>query len=178
MMNEISAHICIATPRLLLESILPEHAGGLFGLLADPRVYEYIDDAPPTTVAALAARFASMVSGPPPHRANERWVNVVVKMKSNGTLIGRLEATVFDGRAEVAYLVGPEFWGKGYAIEGMSAFQDHLRQAELVSEFWATTDPHNTRSIRLLGNLGYEQQTGQVPRLSSYEFGDLVFVHR
>ncbi|MGQ0636945.1 MAG: GNAT family N-acetyltransferase [Planctomycetaceae bacterium] len=140
--------------RLLFEPLCAEHARGLFGPLSDPRVDEHIDDTPPENVAALAARFAIMAAGPPAHRSRERWVNFAVKLAADGVLIGRLEATIVDGRAEVAYLFDPQFWGQGYAGEAMIAFQDHLRQNECVAEFWATTMPRNGRSIGCRRNWG------------------------
>jgi RimJ/RimL family protein N-acetyltransferase len=85
---------------------------------------------------------------------------------------------VFFRRAEIAYLFGPRFWGQGYATEAMSVFQDHLRQNEHIAEFWATTAPTNTPSIRLLERLGYVPGITARPRLLSYEDGDLVFVLR
>ena len=105
-------------------------------------------------------------------------MNYAVRLSRTGTLIGRLEATIVEGRAEVAYLFDPQFWGQGYATEAMSAFHDHLQQNEHVSEFWATTAPRNVRSIRLLDRLGYAPAPEPWPRLLSYEKGDLVFVQR
>jgi hypothetical protein len=40
--------------RLLYEALIPEHAQGLFEALGDPRIYEHIGNAPPTSVGELA----------------------------------------------------------------------------------------------------------------------------
>ena len=165
------------TLRLLFEPLQPGHAGFLFAQLDDPRVYEHIPGNVPANAAALADQFAHMASGPTTNCANERWINFAVRLRADGTLIGRLQATVIAGRAEVAYLLGPNHWGHGYAVEGMTAFQEHLQLAEMVSEYWAATSPHNTRSIRLLERLGYSE-CDSWPALRSYDMGDLVFVLR
>jgi RimJ/RimL family protein N-acetyltransferase len=164
--------------RLLYEVLLPEHAQGLFEALGDPRIYEHIGNAPPASVTELAVRIASKIAGPPAHRARERWLNYAVRLKATDTLIGWLQATIIQRRAEVAYLFDPRFWGHGYATEAMSAFQDHLCDQEYVAEFWATTAPGNAQSIRLLERLGYTPVTTASPCLLSYEEGDLVFALR
>ncbi|HLL90574.1 MAG TPA: hypothetical protein VK324_14835, partial [Tepidisphaeraceae bacterium] len=74
--------------------------------MADPAVYQHIDDPPPTTPDELAARFERMSGGPPPHRADESWWNFAVRLRETGLAVGRLEATIVGGRAEVAYLFG------------------------------------------------------------------------
>jgi len=171
----ISNSVFSDSARLSFEPLRGDHAARLFEPLSDPQVWEHISDTPLTTVEALAARFDRMALGPP-DRAHENWVNYAVRLKADGTLIGRLEATLIDQRAEVAYLFGPAHWGHGYATEAMSAFQDHLQQAWRVAEFWATTSPQNMRSIRLLRRLGFVEQGSSWPALLSYDEGDLVFV--
>jgi RimJ/RimL family protein N-acetyltransferase len=166
------------SPRLLYEPLCADHAPGLFESLGDPRVYEHIGDVQSPNVAVLAAQFAYMASGPPPHLAHERWLNYAVKLRTDASLIGRLEATIIEQRAEVAYLFGPRFWGQGYAAEAMAALQDHLRQCEHVTEIWATTTAENTRSIKLLDRFGYVQISDSWPPLVSYASGNLVFALR
>jgi RimJ/RimL family protein N-acetyltransferase len=143
----------------------------------DPRVYEHIGDVQPPNVAILAAQFAYMAAGPPPNLAHETWLNYAVRLRANSTLIGRLEATIIEQRAEIGYLIGPQYWGRRYATEAVSALQDHLRHNWDVTEIWATTTRQNTRSIRLLENLGYVQISNLWPPLVSYKRGDLVFVN-
>jgi RimJ/RimL family protein N-acetyltransferase len=164
------------SPRLRLETLRPDHAQGLFDALADPRVYEHIRDAPPESVAALTAQFSRWASGPPADCADELWLNVAIRRRDDGCLIGRLQATIVNRQAEVAYLIGPEHWGQGYATEAMAAFQNSIRQNLNVTQFWAITLPQNKRSLALLERLGYQQVSGPLPPLSSYDDGDLVFV--
>jgi RimJ/RimL family protein N-acetyltransferase len=174
----MSSSVFSDSSRLLFEPLRRDHATGLFEPLRDPRVWEHIGETPLTTVAALAARFDRVASGPPPDRFNENWLNYAVRLKEDGTLIGWLQATILEPRAEVSYLFGPEHWGHGYATEAMSAFQDNLRQNLHVGELWAATAPQNTRSIRLLRRLGYIELCDSWPTFLSYEDGDLVFVLR
>jgi [ribosomal protein S5]-alanine N-acetyltransferase len=106
-------------------------------------------------------------------------VNFALRLRKTGQLIGRVEATLTpaERRAEVAYLLGTPYWGQGYAFEAMTAFQSYLRSEEGIVDCWATTSPHNARSIRLLGRLGY-QASETWPKLQTNDEGDLVFVLR
>ena len=157
----------LITNRLQIEPLRVDHAAGLFDSLSDPRVYEHIDGTPPAAAAELRERFARLLSGPPADRTGEQWLNCAVGLRVDGTLIGTLQASVCAGRAEVAYVFGPAYWGQGYAKEAMSALHEHLRQICGVREFWATTSPHNARSIRLLGRLGYAEACDSWPELAS-----------
>jgi RimJ/RimL family protein N-acetyltransferase len=162
--------------RLWYESLGAEHAQGLFDSLDDPRVYNYSGDVRPPNAAVLAAQFAYMALGPPPHLDHERWLNYAVRLKAGGALIGRLEATITGWRGEIGYLIGPRFWGQRYAAEAVEALQNHLRRNERVTEIWATTAPGNAHSVRLLMRLGYLHVSRSWPPLASYKCGDLVFV--
>lgn len=164
----------LGSSRLIFEWLRAEHAAGLFEPLADPTVYEHIGGRPPRTVAALAEEFARRAAGPP-GSADERWLNCAIRVRADGALIGRVEATIVCGRAEVGYLFGVQYWGRGYAAEAMEAFQQFLRRNCGITECWATTSPKNTRSIRLLSRLGYQEVIDSWPALASYAPGDRVF---
>jgi RimJ/RimL family protein N-acetyltransferase len=160
--------------RLRYEPLITEHAQALFPVLADPAVYRYIDDDIPTSVEELSKRFKQMSSGPPVNRTDELWWNYAVRLVESSLLIGRLEATIVQDRAEVAYLFGPAYWGQGYATEAMLWLHRQLQARTSASTFWATVRPENLRSIKLLRRLGYAQ-VSEWPRLLSYDSGDAVY---
>lgn len=174
--KELNSNMLTGSLRLTFEKLSVEHAEGLYQALCNWPTYEHLGEGPPQHVSELAARFSRMAAGPPPDRVDERWINYAVRLRADGSLIGRLEATLVGCRAEVAYVFGPKTWGQGFATEAMSAFQCHLHQTEGVAEFWATAIPQNARSIRLLQRLGYTQISNDWPPLLSYGAGDLVFV--
>lgn len=176
--KQLNSSMLTGSSRLTFEKLSVEHAEGLYQALCNQATYEHLGEGPPQHVSELATRFSRVAAGPPPDRVNERWINYAVRNRADGSLIGRVEATLVGCRAEVAYVFGPQTWGQGFATEAMSAFQCHLLQTEGVTEFWATTTPQNTRSIRLLLRLGYSQIMKDWPPLLSYDAGDLVFVLR
>ena len=178
------------TARLRYAPLAAEDAVELFPLLADPAVYRHIDDDPPASVEELSARFDRMRAGPPSgpstdratdgatdragDRAGESWWNYTVRLLESGLAIGRLEATVIDDRAEIAYLFGQAYWGKGYATEAVNWLHQQLRECSAVNTFWATVRPENLRSIQLLCRTGYVEATNWPP-LRSYDSGDIVY---
>ncbi len=162
-----------SAPRLSFESLRPEHAEGLFAALDDPRVGRYIEGPDVTTLTELRARIDRLLAGSGDEA--ETWLNWVVRLE--GTVIGRLEATLHDGVAEVGYVFGPRWWGRGYGSEAVAWLLSELRQRS-VPEAWASVDPENEASIRLLRRVGFEETTPGEVVLHSYVPGDRVFVHR
>lgn len=164
------------TSRLAFEPVGADHAAALFPALCDPLVYEHLGCDPPPSVAWLSRQFARVAAGPPPHRPDEQWLNFGVRLKADGQWIGRVEATARPQWAEVACLFGSEHWRRGYAAESLAWLQRHLGAAHGIGEFWATTAPANSRSIRLLLRSGYQPSALSDARpLASYQPGDKVF---
>lgn len=168
----------LCSERLSYERLGVEHADGLAKALCDPRVWEFIEEKCPTP-AELTATFARLSEGVPPHRAGEIWLDFAVRRESDGALIGRLEATLIEGNAEVAYLFGPDHWGQGYGRESLTWLHKTLKQDFGATDCWATINPANLRSLRLASALGYTEVGEEVwPRLTSYDPGDAVFRKR
>jgi len=162
---------------LRFEPLTPAHASLLSDALLDPAVYAFIAGRHPASTEELAARFQRAAKGAPANRPTERWWNVAVISLDGTAGLGRLEATIMGDRAEVAYLLGPKYWGHGYALEAMRWFQERLAEHGAVAMLWATVLPSNQRSVGLLKRLGYTQMTTW-PELVSYDEGDLVFCRR
>jgi RimJ/RimL family protein N-acetyltransferase len=160
-------------PRLTFEALRPDHTDGLFAALADPRVGRYIGGPDFTTMAELRARIDRLLAGP--GNDAETWLNWVVLLE--GTIIGRIEATLHDGVAEIGYVFGPRWWGRGLGSEAVAWLLSELWQ-QGVPEAWASVDPDNEASIRLLRHVGFDEAQPSEVVLHSYVPGDRVFVHR
>jgi RimJ/RimL family protein N-acetyltransferase len=146
----------------------------LIPVLHNEAVYAFIGGVPTRDDFTLGLRRA--IAGPPEKNDDEHWINYGVRLTETDQLIGRVEATVHDNLAEVAFLYSPAVWGHGYGLEGLLWLHDHLRRYESVASLWATTHPKNIRSAKLLGKAGYVEVTTQaLPRLYSYDDGDRVF---
>jgi [ribosomal protein S5]-alanine N-acetyltransferase len=143
------------TERLVLEPLRGDHAGELFELLSDERLYRDIPQDPPATLDALTARYRRLESRQSPG-GDEAWLNWAVRSKSEGRCMGRIEVTVrADGSAILAYEIGPEFWRRGIAAEACRRVIRALFEEGGVGEVLAEVDTRNLASIRLLERLGF-----------------------
>jgi RimJ/RimL family protein N-acetyltransferase len=165
-------HQPLHTPRLRLEPLAAHHLAAWADALAAPEIGTYIGGPDVEGLDALAERIEALLAGPPEHFAERAWVNLMVF--DHDVMVGRVEAAVYDGWAEVAYLFSPTVWGRGYATEAVLALLDALRSAGVV-EFAAAVHPDNAASVRLLERLGFERLTAPHRQLASYDPGDLVF---
>ena len=165
----------LGTARLSYEPLGPAHARGLAGALCDPDVYRFIEMECPTP-EELEVEWARLVDGVPSHRADEVWLDFAVRRNSDGVFIGRIEATVIGRNAEVAYLLGPAYWGQGFGRESLCWLHEILMRRFDVTTCWATINPANQRSLKLVAAMGYEEAPEALwPRLTSYDPGDRVF---
>jgi RimJ/RimL family protein N-acetyltransferase len=163
--------------RLAFHELTLAHAEALAKGLCDQRVSAHFAEAGPATPEALRAQFARMLAGPKPEW-NEAWRNVAIQRMDDGEWIGRLEATLHHGGAEVAYLLGHAHWGQGHAREALAWWLEHLHADHRIHRAWATVAPSNGASIRVLKACGFvEAAVDALPPLTSYDPGDRVFRH-
>ena len=146
----------IATPRLVLEPLLGSHADELFGVLQDPRTHTWIPAPESRTVEALRERWTRSESRLSPD-GREAWLAWAIRIGSNGTCIGRLDATVSEllWVTNLGYVVAADHWGRGYATEAVAAGVARLFGGGVrgCDAFVATG---NVASRRVLTRLGFE----------------------
>ena len=105
----------LATPRLRLVGTDPSQAAALAVALADPRLYDVTGGRPPTT-AELRVRAER-----PPQAGAHQWT-----VLSAGEPVGFVQATLTmaeptDPEAELAWVIGTPWQGRGYAAEAATA---------------------------------------------------------
>jgi [ribosomal protein S5]-alanine N-acetyltransferase len=116
----------LATDRLMLEPLLPEHAALLFEGLADERLYRFIPQNAPESVETLEARYRRLSSRRSPD-GSQVWLTFAMRLRERAIYLGTLEVTVFPDRsAYLAYTVFVPFWRQGYAREGSARMLRHL----------------------------------------------------
>jgi len=127
----------------------------MFSLLSDPVLYAYLDFPPPPSLEHLQRVYAQLETRRSPD-GTEEWLNWIVFR--GGEAIGVVQATIDPDRsANVAYVFGSAHWGRGYAIEAVTAMLAQLDGCK----FFATVDAGNARSIRLLERLGFRHAGGE-----------------
>jgi RimJ/RimL family protein N-acetyltransferase len=114
----------IVTDRLELRRLQPDDADDMVAVLADETLYTVTGGHPPD-LAALRERYTKQVVGQSAD-GTETWHNWILRRRDDGAAIGFVQATVVDGTAELAWLVGVPSQGHGYATEAVRAVVDHL----------------------------------------------------
>lgn len=145
----------IGTERLTLLPLRVEHAEEMAVVLSDPALHTFIGGTP-ATGAELRARYERQTAGSPDPRVS--WCNWVIET-DGGRLVGTVQATVTepgDGAgpvAEIAWVVGTPWQGRGIATEAVRALVDRLG-AEGVQSYVAHIHPDHAASAAVAAAAG------------------------
>jgi len=137
----------IVTERLELTPLRVEDADTMAAVLADERLHEFIGGHP-ATVEELRGRYTRQVAGP--GRPGEIWLNWIVRVA--GEPVGYVQATVVDTSADVAWVIGTPWQGRGYATEAAAGLVAWLRDRGLAT--FATIAPGHRASERVAAAVG------------------------
>lgn len=159
----------ITTARLDLTPLTADDADDLFPVLEDSALGRYTGEDPPADVDALRARFAWWASRRSPG-GDELWLNWVIRLRDDGQAVGHLQATVGDGDAAIAWVVGTAFQRQGFATEAGAALIDWLRARLLIPRVFGCIHPDNVASQTAAARIGLR------PTDRRYE-GEVVWVH-
>ncbi|MEV5525751.1 GNAT family N-acetyltransferase [Streptomyces prunicolor] len=117
----------ISTARMDLVPLSVTHAEEMATVLSSPALHTFTGGAP-LTPAALRTRYERLVAGSPDPAVS--WLNWVLRLRTDDRLTGTVQATVTGSEAEIAWVVGAPWQGRGLASEAARG---------LVS--WLTTRP-------------------------------------
>jgi RimJ/RimL family protein N-acetyltransferase len=140
----------LQTKRLALEPLRIEHAPELAALLDDRGLHRFTGGRP-ETLAELTARVRRQVAGGSPD-GRQGWLNWVLRA-ADGAALGTLQATLTGVEAELAWVVGSAYQGRGYASEAAVAVRDWLR-TQGMEEFTAHIHPDHAASAGVARRLG------------------------
>ena len=82
-----------------------------------------------------------------------------IRDKTAGTFMGWCGVGTLDFSTpdkELYYLIGRDYWGRGYAAEAAAAMTAYTFKVIGLDRLYAKADPRNTASIKVLGKLGFE----------------------
>ncbi|MFE5630760.1 GNAT family N-acetyltransferase [Streptomyces sp. NPDC056470] len=114
----------LRSPRLTLLPLSVAHAAEMAGVLGDPGLHTFIGGTPPTA-PELRARYERQTAGSPD--SGVTWCNWVVRLDGESRLVGTVQATVHDAAiAEIAWVVGTPWQGRGIATEAVREMSGHL----------------------------------------------------
>jgi RimJ/RimL family protein N-acetyltransferase len=162
----VSAAAPAGADALSIRPLDPAMAPRMFPLLADPRLYAWIPDAPPDSERALAARIARLCAGAPAGR-DERWLNWA--LYAGDGPVGTLQATVQgDGVALIAYVVFVPAQRRGHATAACRWLVERLFGDASVQVVRACVDTRNHASQRVAARAGLRR----VGRVRATDLGD------
>ena len=118
----------IVTERLRLRPLRAEDADDMVGVLGDERLHEFIGGRP-LGLDELRDRYRRLAAGSP--HDDQEWLNWIARRRSDARPIGTLQATCAHHRgawsAQVAWVIGVDFQGQGFASEAAGALVRWLR---------------------------------------------------
>ncbi|WP_055552266.1 GNAT family N-acetyltransferase [Streptomyces sp. NBRC 110028] len=165
-MSHSDRAVVIPTARLELRPLIPGHAPEMADALSDPALHTFTGGAP-LSPAALRARYERLAAGSPDPEV--AWCNWVLHAAAERCLVGTVQATVSgpaaDRTAEVAWVVGTPWQGRGYATEAARALVGWLA-TRCVAQVIAHIHPRHAASAAVARAAGLaptsHRQDGEV----------------
>ncbi|MEU7827861.1 GNAT family N-acetyltransferase [Nonomuraea sp. NPDC049129] len=136
----------IEAPRLVLLPLRVEHADEMAVVLADPALHVFIGGAP-ATAQELRSRYERLVAGP------VGWRNWVIQLREDGALVGYVQATIDRRTAELAWVVGTPWQGRGLAGEATKALVGWIAGQE-IDTIVAHIHPDHAASAAVAASVG------------------------
>ena len=158
----------IETERLLLRPLSLDDLGALAAFYADPEVMRYIGPGEAIDRERSRESLERMIG----NFDAEGFGQLGVVRKGDGAFMGRCGLLVWDTATwvpsrrseaegafeiEVGYLLGREFWGKGYATEAATAVRDWALANVELQRLIALIYPENAGSISVARKLGLKR---------------------
>jgi RimJ/RimL family protein N-acetyltransferase len=157
----------LETERLVLRPLALEDLDALAAFYADPDVMRHIGSGEAIDYERSRLSLERMLAG----FEAEGYGQLGVERKDDGTLMGRCGLLSWDTASwtptriaesvgpvetEVGYLLGRDYWGRGYAIEAAAAVRDWTFEHLSLDRLIALVQPANERSIAVARKLGME----------------------
>src|SRR5207244_3368349 len=115
-------------------------------------------------------RLTSLADGGLATRSAASWQNGTaypwaVIQQSTDQFLGVIELRINPPKADFGYIFCEEFWGRGFATEVVQCVVDWTLTQPEIFRVWATCDPDNTASARVLAKAGLKLEA----RLENWE---------
>ena len=142
----------LITERLILRQFTMNDREALLAITQEPDIFQYF----PTKSAWTMDKAERSIEHQTNHWQTFGYGQMAVTLRETGQLMGwcGLEFLLDTNETEVGYLLGHEFWGKGYATESAQACVEFGRSGIGLQEIIGLTDPLNIASQRVLEKCG------------------------
>ncbi|RYG16933.1 MAG: N-acetyltransferase [Chitinophagaceae bacterium] len=148
----------IHTERLLLREHSINDAGTLFKIRRNIDVMQYIHREQPQTIEEVETLITAINNGFE-QRQTIAWV---ICLKENPSemigSIGYWRTNLANYRAEIGYMISPEYWRKGLVSEALRATVDFGFEEMNLHSIHGNIDPSNEASRRILVKHGFVKE--------------------
>lgn len=148
----------IRTERLVLRLVRPDDRAAIGAYCADPEVTRYLPF-PALDEDGLSTRMERLIAGTAPSATGEI---LALAVEHEGVLVGDLMLRLTTAHspesspsiAELGWVFGPAYAGRGFATESAAALVDLAFTHYPLHRLMAQLDPRNLASARLCERLG------------------------
>jgi ribosomal-protein-alanine N-acetyltransferase len=147
----------LETPRLLLRRLTIDDAPGVFRLRSNAETMKYIPRPLAQTIDDALTHVALIES----KIENNEGINWAITLKDNPDfigLIGNFRILPEHYRAEIGYMLLPEFQGKGLISEAIDAVVQYGFNVMKLHSIEAVIDPGNGASAKVLEKNQFEKE--------------------
>jgi ribosomal-protein-alanine N-acetyltransferase len=147
----------ITTERLVLRKVEKGDVNEILFLRSDEKVMKYLDRAPAKSLDD-AFGFILKITG---QEADNESVTWAINLKGNSKLIGTIcywNIQKEHHRAEVGYVLHPEYWGKGIMQESLTEVLKYGFEVMKLHSVEANVNPENIASIKLLEKNNFKRE--------------------
>lgn len=148
----------LETKRLLLRKMQPADAKALFFLRSDETVMQYIDKERAATINEASIFIQNILSWINTNQS----INWAITVKENpDQLIGSIgywRILKEHYRAEIGYMLHPDYWKKGLMKEAIQAVLDYGFQEMNLHSVEAHINPANNGSAAILESTGFVRE--------------------
>jgi len=144
----------IETEHLLLREFRADDERDVHAYASDPEVVRLMIWGPNTLDATKAFLAGAL-------KEQEQWpracVSLAIELKSARRVIGSIGLRIKDEKnctADIGYVLTRAYWGHGYMVEAGRAILDAAFRQVGLHRVWATCDPRNRASYRVMEKLG------------------------
>jgi RimJ/RimL family protein N-acetyltransferase len=147
----------LTAPRVTLRWLTGQDVDALYGIFSTPEVMTYWSCPPYQDIAEAKELLTSIESG----FETKTLFQWGVASNEDDSIIGTCTLFQLDAgnrRAEIGYVLGREYWGKGYMGEALMRLMAFCFEDLDLVRLEADVDPRNSASIRSLERLGFQRE--------------------
>jgi [ribosomal protein S5]-alanine N-acetyltransferase len=148
----------LETERLLLREFRPDDEADMHAYACDPDVVRLMIWGPNTPEMTRIYLDSVLL-------AQQRWprpdITLAIELTAERRLIGSIALRIKDERnstADIGYVLNRAYWGRGYMVEAARAVLKAAFRELGLHRVWATCDPRNRASYRVMEKLGMRRE--------------------